>query len=91
MAGNAAGITPEEAKAAADYFASMKMTPWIKVIEVETVPKVRNVGGFFVPLEGSETGTHWTADPGNAGESRTNREVSQPEVWMDCVRAHGQH
>ena len=55
MTGNAAGITPEEAKAAADYFASMKMTPWIKVMEVETVPKVRNVGGFFVPLEGSET------------------------------------
>ena len=55
MAGNAAGITDEEAKAAADYFASLKMTPWIKVVEVETVPKTRNVGGFFVPVEGSET------------------------------------
>ena len=55
MAGNAAGITDEEARAAADYFASMKMTPWIKVVEVETVPKVKNVGGFFVPLEGKET------------------------------------
>src|SRR5580700_8345815 len=29
MAGNAAGITDEEAKAAAEYFSSMKMTPWI--------------------------------------------------------------
>src|ERR1700680_4600101 len=55
MAGNAAGITDEEARAAADYFASMKMTPWIKVVEVETVPKVKNVGGFFVPVEGKET------------------------------------
>jgi cytochrome c553 len=55
MAGNAAGITDEEAKAAAEYFASMKMTPWIKVVEVETVPKVKNVGGFFVPVEGKET------------------------------------
>ncbi len=55
MSGNAAGLTPEETKAAANYFSSLKMTPWIKVMEVETVPKVRNVGGFFVPIEGSET------------------------------------
>jgi cytochrome c553 len=55
MAGNAGGITDEEAHAAAKYFSSMKYTPWIKVVEVETVPKVKNVGGFFVPLEGSET------------------------------------
>ena len=55
MAGNAAGITDEEAKAAAAYFASIKMTAWIKVVEVETVPKTKNVGGFFVPIEGSET------------------------------------
>ncbi len=55
MSGNAAGITDEEAIAAAQYFSSMKMTPWIKVVETETVPKTRNVGGFFVPLEGKET------------------------------------
>jgi cytochrome c553 len=55
MSGNAAGITDEEAIAAAEYFSSMKMTPWIKVVETETVPKNRNAGGFFVPLEGAET------------------------------------
>ena len=55
MAGNAAGITDEEAKAAAEYFASMKMTPWIKVVETETIPKNKNMGGFFVPLEGAGT------------------------------------
>ena len=55
MSGNAAGITDEEAMAAAEYFASMKMTPWIKVVETETVPKNRNAGGFYVPLEGKET------------------------------------
>jgi cytochrome c553 len=55
MAGNAGGITDEEAKAAAEYFASIKMTPWIKVVETETVPKNRNAGGFFVPVEGKET------------------------------------
>jgi len=54
MAGNAGGITDQEAKDAAAYFASIKYTPWIKVVEVEKVPKVKNVGGFFVPIEGSE-------------------------------------
>jgi cytochrome c553 len=55
MTGNAAGITDEEAKAAAEYFASIKMTPWIKVVETEIVPKTRNAGGFYVPVEGKET------------------------------------
>jgi cytochrome c553 len=56
MAGNAAGLTPEEAVAAANYFASIKMTPWIKVVEGDTVPKYRNVGGFFyAKVEGDET------------------------------------
>jgi cytochrome c553 len=56
MAGNAAGLTQEEAIAAAKYFSSIKMTPWIKVVETDTVPKNRNVGGFFwAPVEGNET------------------------------------
>ena len=56
MAGNAAGLTDEEAHAAAEYFSSIKMTPWIKVVETDTVPKNRNVGGFFfAALEGNET------------------------------------
>jgi cytochrome c553 len=41
--------------AAAEYFSSMKMTPWIKVVETETVLKSKNVGGFFVPLEAKES------------------------------------
>lgn len=56
MAGNAGGLTEEEAIAAAKYFSSLKMTPWIKVVETETVPKYHNVGGFFyAPSEGNET------------------------------------
>jgi cytochrome c553 len=55
MSGNAGGITEQEAKEAALYFSSIKMTPWIKVVETATVPKTRNVGGFYVPVEGSET------------------------------------
>jgi len=56
MAGNAAGLTEEEMIAAANYFSSIKMTPWIKVVETDTVPKYRNVGGFFyAAVEGNET------------------------------------
>jgi cytochrome c553 len=55
MSGNAGGITEEEAADAAKYFSSIKMPRWIKVEEVETVPKVHNAGGFFVPVEGKET------------------------------------
>lgn len=47
MAGNAAGLTEQEALDAANYFSSLKMTPWIKVVEGDTVPKYHNVGGFF--------------------------------------------
>jgi cytochrome c553 len=55
MTGNATGITDQEAREAAAYFASIKMPSWIKVVETETVPKVRNAGGFFVPVEGAGT------------------------------------
>ena len=56
MAGNAAGLTDQEAIEAANYFSAIKFTPWIKVIETDTVPKYRNVGGFFyATVEGNET------------------------------------
>lgn len=55
MSSNAAGITDEEAREAAVYFSSLKMTPWIKVVETDTVPKSRNSGGFYVPIEGAGT------------------------------------
>lgn len=32
-------ITAEEIKAAADYFASVKPRPWVRVVETDTVPK----------------------------------------------------
>ena len=50
----AKAMTPEEIKASAEYFSSMPWTPWIKVIETETVPKTRINGGLFVALEGDE-------------------------------------
>jgi cytochrome c553 len=51
----AKAVTEEEVKIAAAYFASLKWTPWIKVIEADSVPKSRIAGGMFVPLEGKET------------------------------------
>jgi cytochrome c553 len=50
----AKGMTEDEIKAAAEYFGSMKWTPWIKVVEAATVPKTRNAGGMYLTLEGSE-------------------------------------
>jgi cytochrome c553 len=48
-------MTPEEIKEAAEYFGAMKWTPWIKVVEADTVPKTRIAGGMFLKLEGSDT------------------------------------
>jgi cytochrome c553 len=50
----AKGMTEDEIKAAAEYFGSMKWTPWIKVVEANTVPKTRNAGGMYLTLEGNE-------------------------------------
>jgi cytochrome c553 len=50
----AKAMTDEEIKASAEYFGSMPWTPWIKVVETETVPKTRISGGLFLVLEGPE-------------------------------------
>jgi cytochrome c553 len=49
-------MSDEEVRAAAAYFASMKWTPWIKVVETDTVPRTRIAGGMFLPL-GDQAGT----------------------------------
>jgi cytochrome c553 len=50
----AKAMTDDEIKAAAEYFGSMKWTPWIKVVETSAVPKTRLAGGMFLALEGGE-------------------------------------
>jgi cytochrome c553 len=54
MIGFAKAMTDDEIKAAAEYFSSMKWTPWIRVVETNTVPKTRSAGGMFLRLEGDE-------------------------------------
>jgi cytochrome c553 len=50
----AKAMTPEEIKETADYFGAMKWTPWVRVVETNTVPKVESRGGIWIPLEGHE-------------------------------------
>ena len=50
----AKGMSEDEIKAAAEYFGSMKWTPWIKVVETNTVLKTRIAGGMFLTVEGGE-------------------------------------
>src|SRR4051812_21287758 len=50
----AKAMTDEETKAAAEYFGSMKWTPWIKVVETASVPKTRVAGGLFLAIDGAE-------------------------------------
>jgi len=51
----AKGMTDQEMRQAAEYFGSMKWTPWITVRETATVPKTRVGGGMYLRLEGTET------------------------------------
>jgi cytochrome c553 len=41
-------MTDEEMRLSAEYFGAIKWTPWIKVIESDTVPKTRIVGNLFL-------------------------------------------
>jgi cytochrome c553 len=51
----AQAATPDEVKAAAAYFSGLKLKPWIRVVEVESVPKTRIAGGMLVLLDGGGT------------------------------------
>ena len=76
MIAMAKAMTDEEIKAAAEYFGSMAWTPWIKVVETDTVPKTRIAGGLFVALPGDEKepiGKRIIEVPENAEASETYR------------------
>ena len=50
----AKAMTPEEIKASAEYFGAMKWTPWIRVVEADTVPTMVSRGGIWIPVEGGQ-------------------------------------
>ena len=55
MVANAKSATEDDVKISAEYFASLKYKPWIRVVETETVPKTHVAGSMLVPLEGAGT------------------------------------
>lgn len=69
-------MTEDETRAAATYFASIPASPWIKVVESDTVPKTRAVGGVFLPLTGADAGT----EPIGARIIETPLDVEDTEV-----------
>jgi cytochrome c553 len=56
MIGFAKAATPEEVRAAADYFAAQPYPKRIKVIESRTAPKVRLQGGMHMAVPAAEGG-----------------------------------
>lgn len=56
MAGFAKAATPEEVRAAAEYFAAQPYPKRIKVVESRTAPKVRLQGGMHMAVPASEGG-----------------------------------
>jgi cytochrome c553 len=54
MAAIAKAMTDDEIKASAEYFGSMKWTPWVRVAEATTAPKTRVAGGLFLALESGD-------------------------------------
>jgi cytochrome c553 len=57
MSGFAAAMTDAEIREAAAYFSAIRWTPWIRVVETDTVPKTRVLGGMHLPLDGADAGT----------------------------------
>lgn len=54
MAQIAKRLTDEEAKAAAEYFASMSWRKWVRVVESDQAPRVRaTTNGLFLPVAGA--------------------------------------
>ena len=48
-------MTDEEMRLSAEYFAAIKWTPWIRVIESDLVPKTRIVGNLYLPIAQERT------------------------------------
>jgi cytochrome c553 len=54
MAKLAQSVSDEDSKADGEYFSSIQLKPWIRVVEADQVPKTKPAGGMLV-VEGSGT------------------------------------
>src|SRR5580692_2870220 len=52
MVSLAKSTNDDEVKAAAAYFSSIPLKPWIRVVEVDQVPKTKPEGGMMVVIDG---------------------------------------
>ena len=50
-----AAATDEESRIAAEYFSSIDFKPWVRVVEAETIPRMRRAGWIHQVVEGGET------------------------------------
>ena len=57
MAGFGVAMTDEEIRQSAEYFSALTWSPWIEVVESDTVPKTRPAGGMWLRLEGTDAGS----------------------------------
>src|SRR5262249_34418728 len=55
MIGVAAAASEDEVRSAAQYFSSLKLRPWIRVVESASVPKTRVSGSMLVKASGTAT------------------------------------
>ena len=91
MAGFAKAMTEDEMKAAAQYFSSMKWTPWIKVVDTDMVPKTKINAGLYLALEGNEKepiGQRIIEVPVNGEATET---ASRSAFRFHCLRPDRQH
>jgi cytochrome c553 len=51
MVAIAEAVNEADVRAAAEYFGSITLKKWIRVVEVDAVPRTRVAGGMLVPLE----------------------------------------
>lgn len=80
----ARGMTDDEIRAAAEYFGSIPWTPYVKVVETNTVPKTRVLSdGLYLKLEGNQTepiGNRIVEVPENTEASSVLRDDHSPYV-----------
>jgi cytochrome c553 len=55
MRSSAENAADEEIAAAASYFSALPMTRRVEVIEAIRIPKIRDIGWLYVPIEGDGT------------------------------------
>ena len=79
MTGFAVAMTDEEIRAAAEYFSSMRWTPWIEVVETDTVPKTRIAGGMH--LKARRRRSRHRA----AGQRASSNRPSTPSIRSCCA------